>query len=364
MRRVILLVVLTGVGCGRSSDGVPEEETRELVWLEGAGFGWKLFNHRLSFLSLGVDADGARAGVIGGTSTTGVVTRLDAACEASACDEFPFFDDADVRLHWARAEAPVAVGVGTAELVVGESGGETSVEITLEGGARGGIVAVIQGLELDSHVPVEGEPNCYQPANGWLPRRIQVALGEPSASGDQVTVPVQAAFEAGNTLEEARRCVDEVADRARVRLAVDVLVVSTDGPMETHAIAGSAVFPYNGDKIHPDPQVPPGPQALNLGRVDPMLAWSALDWRFHVDDPDVRGAYLRTLDFQALESGQAAGWATNYSPGTQLSGFDYTFEGTLQAVELGAPVSRGTVSERFPAELDEGGTPVVHVFPL
>lgn len=338
---------------GPSASGAPVA----LTWVEGMGFGWELFNHRLSHLQVRLAEDGASVAVIGGTSTTGVVTDLPPECQGG-CAEFPFFDNADVRVSWARAVAPVAVGGGVAELVVGSTGGVADVKVTLEGTPGDGTIALINGLVVDTHVPLEGDPACYRPENGWLPRRIAVGLGEPVISGNEVTVPVDAAFEAGNTLEDDRACLDAVIDRARVRVLVDVLVVSAEAAASTHAVSRQETYAYSGDKFEPGAQVPPDPVPIDLPDTA-VTGWSRLDFRFHVDDPDLRGAYLRTLDLVASPA-DANGTATNFSPGTQLSGFDYAFEGTVRAVDLGVLVTRGTAVGTYPAALTEDGLPILH----
>jgi hypothetical protein len=97
----------------------------------------------------------------------------------------------------------------------------------------------------------------------------------------------------------------------------------------------------------------------------PLLGWSQFDFRFHVDDPDDRGAYLRTVSVDAdLATTTASGHATNYSPGSQLSGFDYAFSGTVRGMEVDGEVERGLVVETVPVDLREDGTPEIHQLPL
>ena len=77
-------------------------EPVEVRWLESAGYRWSAFNHRLSFLSLMLDGDVARLGVVGGASSTGWVPDLPAGCDETTCDEYPFYDSTEVDLTWAR----------------------------------------------------------------------------------------------------------------------------------------------------------------------------------------------------------------------------------------------------------------------
>ena len=63
-------------------------------------------------------------------------------------------------------------------------------------------------------------------------------------------------------------------------------------------------------------------------------------------------------------AGVAEGFATNYSPGTQLSGFDYTFAGVVEAVDLGADVNRGLLEVTYEIVLDDDGAAVPMVWEL
>ena len=46
---------------------------QDATWLQGAWFNWEAFNHRLSYLDYSVADDRVITGVVGGTSTSGVV---------------------------------------------------------------------------------------------------------------------------------------------------------------------------------------------------------------------------------------------------------------------------------------------------
>lgn len=359
MRRMCLLTLLAaGCGPGDADDVGPVE----LTWMEGAGFGWEHFNHRVSHLEMRVHDAAASVAIIGGTSTTGLDTELDDQCDASTCGEVPVLDRSDVEVRWARATVPeLSIARGTATLVVGAEGDTTDLVLDLPApGAH--TVAVIGGLVLDTDQPLAGGDACYQPRNGWVPRRIQVALGDPAVEGETVKVPVSASFEAGNTLEHMRECLDAVTDRARVHLEVQVLVASGDGPAASHTVEHQVAYSWNGNSISPEPQDPVAPEPLDL---DPqaLVAFSAIDFSFHIDDPELRGAYLRTWGFEVTDGG-ARGVATNYSPLTQLSAFDYAFSGTVRELQLGVAVERGVAVGYLETAIDADGRPVVYDLPL
>jgi hypothetical protein len=105
--------------------------------------------------------------------------------------------------------------------------------------------------------------------------------------------------------------------------------------------------------------------ALDLDLESAAAGWSAFDFRFHPNDAEDRGAYLRTLSFAIdASAGEAAGTATNYSPVSQLSGFEYAFTGTIRSVALEEAPERGRVQEEIPAEVDAEGDPSPQRLPL
>ncbi len=334
-------------------------------WLQGAGFEWKLFNHRVSHLEWRGAEDPPRSAIVGGTSTTGQSASLPESCDPNLCEELPFRDESTSFLRWVQVESDEALFVAAqAELVVDADGEETAITIELPRKARGRAEAVLAGLRLSTDQPLAGGAACYDPAFGWHPRRIQVELGSASlgADGRSASLTVQGAFEAGNSLEEMRQCIDEVAQQARVALQLDLVLILGEADLfSTHELDQAMSYSYGAGPSNPDPQPDPDPaeRAIDVDVDRQVVGWQALDWRFHVDDPEGRGAYIRKLLFDAAE-GQALGHATNYSPITQISGFDYHFQGRLLALDLPEAERQGERAEALiPAELDGAGEPVL-----
>lgn len=342
--------------------GAPAETTV----LEGFTFEWDLFNHRTSHLAAAVDGDVARVAVIGGTSTTGVPAELADGCDPDTCQEFPFLDEARVDLRWATVRSrrlAVAAPVEVA-LEAGPEPTSATFEVVFDERVRGDVIAVLSGVVIDSDVPIDD--SCYDPAFGWLPRRVAIGLSDAALADDgrSATVTATAAFEAGVTLEDERACLDAVVDRARIAVTLRVTALA-GGEARRQDVAHGMVYSYGDGPGTPDAQPDPDPADRPLTIAGDVYGWSALDWSFHGDDADGRGAYLRRLSFVAdAEAGVASGHATNYSPGTQLSGFDYTFAGTVRAIDVGGEVTRGAVTDTLPAELDDAGEPVTHELPL
>ena len=355
-----LLTALWLAGCTQASS--------EAYWLQGADYAWVGFNHRVAHIEWGVDSDSPSAAVIGGTSTTGQQAELDKTCDPGTCFELPFIDASDVDVRWVHASSRRMVFArGSAELVATADGASDMLTVDLPYQAsKYPAVALMAGVALDTDYPLAGGAACYHPAYGWHPQHIMAKLGAATLSDDRrsVRVPIEVAFQAGNSLEQLRTCIDEVNDQAQVPFRVDVVVAVTPDPIDTYDVSDAATYSYGNGPAAPDPQPDPdlGQRPLVLSLADPVVGWSSLDWRFHVGDPDDRGAYLRSLVFDAdPDAGYATGHATNYSPITQLTGFDYTFAGTVVGLEdTDGLVETGTSSDTLPADLDADGTAVVH----
>lgn len=335
-------------------------------WLEGFDVGWTLFNHRVSQLVAQADDDAARVAFVGGTSTTGVRPTLPDGCDASTCEEFPFLDTADFALYYGRIQTDRAVfAAGTTSLIAGADGASTTVSVPLPAGAPRAGFAMLRSLAVATNAPLDGEPGCYDPANGWHPRRIALAVGAPTFADDAASVTVDVAFEAGNSLEDVRACIDAVRDRAQVRFDLSLWVVATREAVTTQDLVGGMSFPDPAGGV-PEPQVPTDAVALDgaLG-PDAVVGWQAVDFALHPDDPEERGAYLRTMTLRVDPvGGTAAGQATNYSPGTQLSGFSYAFAGTVVGATIPGAVAHGvTAATGIPAALAEDGSPVLTALP-
>lgn len=353
-------VALIGLSSAAISLGC--HDPTEAIWLEGAGYEWELFNHRVSHVELGVADDGARASIVGGTSTTAEPADLPDECDGDTCSEFPFYDSAPIQIHWVQVSTAKAVfGTAQVSLLATVDGDTATATVDLPRNVQGTASAVISGFSIDTDHELSGGESCYNPRFGWHPRRIAIAIDDVTGDDDQLSVQVSAHFEAGNSLEHNRICIDDVIDQAQVPVTVDIVAML--GPMEAETFQVSHGKSYRLDDEQPDPDL--AERAVPVPLDDVVFGWRSLDYRFHVDDPDDRGAYLRSLSFLADAQAQtASGHATNISPGTQLSGFDYEFSGVVQAYSFDGDVTRGVVEETVDVELEEDGTPVVYTFGL
>lgn len=341
--------------------GCSEPASFELA--SGFGYRWVGFNHRLAHASFGV-GEGAQVAVIGGASTTGVVPDLGDGCEAATCKEFPFLDDADV---FVEADAVTARGVvaghATVDLEAGADGATGEVTIPFDRVPDGGVEAWIAGFSLDTRHGVSGEESCYDPAFGWMPTEIGVTVGAPVVGDAGITVPVSVSFGAGESLEEVRACIDAVNDRAVVDFVVEVGAAAGQFTSTRTAVAHGLTYDYGAGPMSPAPQPAPDPASRPLDVAEgAALGWSAIHYAFHVDDPENRGAYLRSWSFSATAAGggSASGHADNYSPATQISGFDYAFAGEVVAlVPERGEVVRSRATATLPAALDAQGVPIL-----
>ncbi|MCB9688442.1 MAG: hypothetical protein H6735_25610 [Alphaproteobacteria bacterium] len=352
---LLALAVLTG--CGGHLD--PQSG----VVLDAFGFGWNGFNHRLSHLQVEPDEDAARVAIVGGTSTTSERTDVAGTCDPEACKEYPVPDSSAVELSWSVLQSDtVALVPFSVDLEAGAAGAEQTVTLTLPKGAKGQATALLSGLYWSSDHALSGGEACYVPRLGWHPRRLMLAIGEPTVDGESATVTVSAAFEAGNTFDPERACIDEVNEQAVAAMRIDgLLLVGKDLEVEEHVTDDARSYPFSGDKFNPEEQVPAEPIAVSLG-VDAVVAGtSSMDWRFYPEATDGKGAYLRTIGFLADPTGSVGAWATNYSPGTQLE--DFAYEVTLTSRFVAADVQPETLSAtaELPTQLEMDGSPIVHL---
>jgi len=329
-------------------------------WLEAFRFSWDLFNHRLAHLEIHPDDDALRAAIVGGTSTTGVAPPpLPDGCSEESCVEFPFTDLALLDVGWARAEPDgTAFFAASVELLL-ESGLETTTLVSADvpRGGRGHPVAILKGWRLSTDHALGGEPSCYDPAFGWHLQRFAIALGEPVERTGAVEVELTAEATPGASLDPARACIDDVVDRATVELEVEVLfVLAPDEPSQENVHLEMS-YDYSGNSLDPGEQPEPPPDSYAASFVTDAIGWSAIDFRF--DPGEDRGAYLRSLAFEATTAG-ALGWASNFSPGTQLEDFAYSFDGVVTGFDVDGDLTRGATSASLVPELDSGGEPVVH----
>jgi hypothetical protein len=355
-------LLLSLIGC-QSYEG-------KASWMTGASYEWVGFNHRVAHWTAQVGDDHVTMAVIGGTSTTGERPALGDECDPDTCTEFPFLDSSDSKVGWGTvegAEARFARGQVTLEVGVDGATGEASFSFEPKSGAfakEGDPYFVLAGLSFDGGVPFE-TASCYNPSFGWLPVQLGIELGESKKNDDGTyAVAVTARFVAGASEEEVRECLDAVVAQARATVVVDVLGMLTTGESETHEVDYALAYPWNGSSSKPDPQPTPDPaeRSVDIGIDGALVGWSRVQFQFNEEDP--RGAYLRSIGFEADQGGLATGHATNYSPITQLSGFDYAFEGTVVAVEVGGEVKTGTVTQVIPAELEDDGSARPFEFPL
>ena len=350
MRWSIPLLLAAAACRADAEDPSPVPETAR--WLQTMDWGWSYFNHRVSTLFVRVDP--AEAAIVGGTSTTGVPKDLPPSCDPDACKEFPASDTTELTLGWGElTTADASFAVGEASVVVPRGGSTVAIRVPAPD-REGAVTAVLRGLRLDTDHPLDGDEACYDPAFGWHPRHIAVALEDPRRDGDELVVDVRFVFDAGLTEDPDRVCIDEVYTRAQGPMWAEVLfVVGPAGSAQT--VAQEAYFPFNGNSFRPDEQVPPAPLPIDVPAG--LRGWSRLEWSFNAHATSGRGAYIRTLTAR-IDEDTVAGHATHYSPVTQLDDFGFVFDGELVGVPLDGVVTEA-LSAVLPAEVDADGVPTV-----
>ena len=351
----------------------------DAVWLDGFSYRWNAFNHRLSFLHMQpLDAEtdgaaGAEVGVIGGASTTGLTFDDVESCISDTCREFPVQDTSAVEVSLVQSSSLRArFGSATVALTASASGGAASVKVPLAAKASSSseVAAWIGGLEVSSDAPwPDGYTpvSCYDPRYGWLIRRLSVRVESAALDkdGTGVDVAVSAAFVGGLSLEEVRECFDAVAEQGQMDITLTIVAGAGKVEVARSSVAQSAEYGFTEGEDPPEQALPSGEAvAWTPAFTDGVYGWSSLEWTFHDLDADTkRGAYLRSLHLSLdPDAGEAWGGATNYSPGTQLSGFDWTFAGEVVGMDAEAETTRITLSEpELPAAMDESYIPILTV---
>jgi hypothetical protein len=299
---------------------------------------------------------------VGGVSTT-AVSFYDETCPeggTSTCDELPTLDEGNLDATLAEVtSSSVVFGDAAARLmVVGAEPVSDTVRVVLARpvDADASVTAWIAGFALWSGVPLPpGAASCYDPRHGWLPTELALEVADVAVveGGQAVDVTVAASFSAGLTLEDIRACLDAVADLAALRVDLD-LVVAAGGEVRVADVSNAASWPLDRTGTQPPPSS--GADADDVAALGEAAGWRSVRWRFHEEDPDGRGAYLRSIGLRLdPASGDAAGWATNQSA-TMLSGFEYAFTGrAVGVVGEVSVVTRAISASDVPAAVSPEG---------
>lgn len=356
IRGAALVAVWIAAGCNQGATTAS--------WLTGFDWRWENSNHRLSALvvePLGADIDVA---VVGGASTTGVVFNDNGCVNSNTCWELPVTDATNLSAQWSEVTSSKAVVINArVPLTVVLGGAEETLAVPLPRRFNGGapVSAFISGLSLSTaEVPLDPSMSCYDTHHGWLLRELGagVVSTEIAPGGKAVDVRVHASFQAGASLEEERRCLDAAVAGAGIGLDLSVVVVVGGDEGSTTDVGHSAIVPFDHGAPEGFSEDDWTPWTI---AADEIGGWTEVYWRFHYDDPDYRGAYLRGLTLAAdADAGRAIGWATHDAPASVLkSGFSFLFSGRLQtwAVDQ-ASASHSASIALMPAELDEAGDAV------
>jgi hypothetical protein len=352
-----LLVLALLAGCSHDAS--------EAAWIRSFSADWASFNHRLTYLALRPTGDGVRAAFVGGASTTGTIFE-DACHDPDTCNELPTYDQGILDVELVRASATdVVLANGTASIDADADGGEGVAHVVLPRRSHASAWGWIAGFTIDGTPPLpDGASSCYDPRYGWLPTHLALEIGSLTVADDggSVDVPVTATFASGVSREAMRACLDAAAPDAHARIDVDVAVLVGEVDSVVHTLGDQASWP---DKGQPQSLEDLGDTTVAFDDPGAIVGWRSLDFGFHeVVDPG-RGAYLRTLQVEADPDGDVAfGFATNTSPVTQQSGFDYAFAGTLIELAVDAELTVASFGDdALPADLDAEGHAVLHDLP-
>lgn len=339
-------------------------EATTASWLTGFDWRWENSNHRLSAMVIepvGPDIDVA---VVGGASTTGVVFNDNGCVNSNTCWELPVADATNLSAQWSEVTSSKAVVINArVPLTVVLGGAEATLAVPLPRRFKADtpVSAFIAGLALSTaDVSIDPSVSCYDTHHGWLLRELGAGVVSTVLTSDRraVDVRVHASFQAGASLEDERRCLDTAVAEAGIGLDLSLVVVVGGDEGSVTDVTQAALVPFD----------PAAPEAFSDDdwtpwtiSADQIGGWAEVYWRFHYDDPDFRGAYLRSLTLAAeADAGRAIGWATHDAPAAVLkSGFSFLFSGRLQtwAVDAASASHSASIAE-MPSELDEAGDAV------
>ncbi len=358
-RLALLLCVLLPltVGCGQADEHCADapEVSRPVAsasWLQGFGYRWSDFNHRLSLLHLRPVDDVLEVAVVGGASTTGVQF----GCVDDSCRELPWTDQSSV---WAAVQTAQSRSLRfahtTVRAEVGASGDTRTVNVFMGGAVDGDAVAFISGLRIDTGaVAAAASDQCYDSRHGWLPRSLSVSAVVSAIHDTTVDVDVALLFEAGESGEPIRACMDAVAAQAVVAMELDIAIAAGVQDVQTQGVESAVSYGCDGCPL--DPPAQPPPASTTIAIEGDLLGWQSLEFLVRGSDAFPRGAYLTSMDVNAdVSAGTAVGHVTNLSPGTQQSGLDAQFRGVIVTASADdrTVYTRRYTEQALPAEIDE-----------
>lgn len=327
------MVILLALGCAGDAG--------EALVMTGWQYEWESLSHRIGFLRAQVEQDSSLdLGLIGGDFSTG-----------ESMTDVPGW-----RVRYARVRAPDTDFVeGEVDVEMGPDWDATA-EITVDVAGlpeRGSLVALIQGFSIDPGIEQSADYPDYEARYGYTTQGFAFGLGEPTRSGDSVTIPVSASV---RWSPQDREDMNAAIPFARTGVHVRALLVSTDGDLATAEVNASEQYPEGMSETE---QPPLEMSATLQGEArEGFVGWTRFDLQGNFFGPDAgEGDYVRAMGAEYVPTDDGGGALTAAVTGTftnrsllQLTQWASGFEGSLVRVGAkGADVEHFVVEGSHPA---------------
>lgn len=296
------------------------DTTGSALVLTGWEYEWETLSHRIGYLRAEVHQDSSLGlGLLGGDWSTGETAS----------------DTPHYRVRFEAVQAPATeFAEGEADLEIGPAWtDEGTLEVSAAGlPERARLVALLQGFAIDPGIPQPADYPDYPNRYGYTSQGFAFTLGEPTRDGDRFLVPWSAAV---RWSPQDREDMNAAIPYAHTGIHLRVLVVSTDGDVETADVADHVLRPENGSYTDQPPMEVP--VDLSGRGQDGFVGWTRFDLRGNFAGPDVgEGDYLRAMGVEVVpdevSTARFTGTVTaslSNSSLLQLTRFDSGFGGTL-----------------------------------
>jgi hypothetical protein len=254
-------------------------------------------------------------------------------------------------VRFAAVQAPATeFAEGVSDVEIGPAWtDEGTIEVSAAGlPERARMVAILQGFAIDPGIPQPADYPDYPNRYGYTSQGFAFALGEPTRDGDRFLVPYSAAV---RWSPQDREDMNAAIPYAHTGIHLRVLVVSTDGDLETADVGDHVLRPENGSYTEQPPMEVP--VDLSGPGQDGFVGWTGFDLRGNFAGPDMgEGDYLRAMGVEVVPDevsrAQFAGTVTaslSNSSLLQLTRFDSAFSGSLVRV-----ANAGTIVKHYEVE--------------
>lgn len=355
MSRTLLLLTsicaITLAGCSGDKDSGGDDVGSGVVFA-GWDHTWGLLSHRVRVATVVVDEDGsATTGMIGGDFSTGDTNT----------------EYATYAIHQNRVEAPGLVIAHGKASVVTQPDGRIDEVVTIEASGlsdAASVTAALRGFHINTDIAQGSDyPSDYDPALGYCTNGFGFAVGEPSVSGNSVSIPVTGEVRWGPAGPEDpidRSDMNGAIPFAQTEVEVYVTIIGHNGTETTASGSGSVDYP-NGT-YSDQPPLTQTDLGLSLDTPDPGFpVLRGFDLGLSVVGATEQGEYIRSYAVE-LTDGDPLSVSTEmtnsslvetasiaFAPSVDVGWISLGADGVVEPVTMSGEHDVGTI------ELDPAG---------